>query len=96
VHFAEQPLEARHYLEELAEGAEGEAVVLAFAGPTCTCRPQISLTRRRNGKVGSVVLKSSGGRPGFARARHASHRRGADELDVLHEVVFGQLGEFGG
>lgn len=21
---------------------------------------------------------------------------GADELDVLHEVVFGQLGEFGG
>ena len=33
VHFAEQPLEARHYLEELAEGAEGEAVVLAFAGP---------------------------------------------------------------
>lgn len=33
VRFAEQPLEARHYLEELAEGAEGEAVVLAFAGP---------------------------------------------------------------
>ena len=33
VHFAEQPLEARHYLEELAEGAEGEAVVLAFVGP---------------------------------------------------------------
>jgi hypothetical protein len=33
VHFAQQPLEARHYLEELAEGAEGEAVVLAFAGP---------------------------------------------------------------
>jgi hypothetical protein len=33
VHFAEQPLEARHYLEELAEGAEGGAVVLAFAGP---------------------------------------------------------------
>ena len=33
VHFAEQPLEARHYLEELAESAEGEVVVLAFAGP---------------------------------------------------------------
>ena len=33
VHFAEQPLEAHHYLEELAEGVEGEAVVLAFAGP---------------------------------------------------------------
>ena len=33
VHFDEQPLEARHYLEELAEGAEGEAVVLAFVGP---------------------------------------------------------------
>ena len=33
VHFAEQLLEARHYLEELAEGAEEEAVVPAFAGP---------------------------------------------------------------